>query len=57
MKKENMTPEEIADFNAKVDYNHSAMGWIVDIVTTLIACPMIVLHIYRRCKYRNKIED
>lgn len=56
MKKE-MTPEEIRNWNSKVDYNNSAAGIIGDILCAVIFWPMLVTIIYRRCKYRNKIEQ
>ncbi|MBQ3945770.1 MAG: hypothetical protein II670_09210 [Alphaproteobacteria bacterium] len=57
MRKETMTIEEIEKFNAKVKYNESAASWIMDIVCTLIAWPMIILAIRRRAKYHEKLED
>lgn len=48
MKKENLTPEKIQEFNNKVEYNESAASWMIDIVATLIAWPMIILAIRRR---------
>lgn len=56
MKKENLTPEKIQEFNNKVEYNESATSWMIDIVATLIAWPMIILAIRRREKYHEKIK-
>ncbi len=56
MKKENLTPEKIQEFNNKVEYNESAASWMIDIVATLIAWPMIILAIRRRAKYHEKIK-
>lgn len=56
MKKENLTPEKIQEFNNKVEHNESAASWMIDIVATLIAWPMIILAIRRRVKYHEKIK-
>ncbi len=56
MKKKNLTPEKIQEFNNKVEYNESAASWMIDIVATLIAWPMIILAIRRRAKYHEKIK-
>lgn len=56
MKKENMTLEEIEEFNNNVEFNESIASWVMDIVCTLIAWPMIILAIRRRSKYYRKIE-
>lgn len=56
MKKEKMTPEEIAEFNSNVDFNQSVASWVMDILCTIIAWPMIILAIRRRMKYSEKIE-
>ena len=56
MKKENMTPVEIEKFNANVDFNKSAISWVMDILCTLVAWPMIILAIRRRVKYHERIE-
>lgn len=55
MNKEKMTAEEIEKFNGKVDFNQTAASWIMDIVCTIIAWPMIILAIHRRIKYSKKI--
>lgn len=55
MNKEKMTAEEIEKFNDKVDFNQTAASWIMDIVCTIIAWPMIILAILRRIKYSKKI--
>ena len=57
MKKENMTPEEIREFNSNVDYNESAASWVTDIICCIVFWPMIILVIRRRMKYREKIEN
>ena len=57
MRKETMTTEEIEKFNTEVEYNESAASWIMDIVCTLIAWPMIILAIRRRAKYHEKIKQ
>lgn len=44
---------KIRAHNEKVDYNRSAMSWVVDIIASLIFFPMIVLVIYRRGKYND----
>lgn len=56
MDKEKMTTEEIAEFNSKVKFNESAASWVMDILCTIIAWPMIILAIRRRMKYKEKIE-
>ena len=56
MDKNKMTTEEIEKFNANVDFNQSTASWIMDIICTLIAWPIIVLVIRRRLKYSEKIE-
>lgn len=55
MSKEKMTAEEIEKFNGKVEFNQTAASWIMDIVCTIIAWPMIILAIQRRIKYSKKI--
>jgi len=57
MKKEKMTPEEIAEFNSNVEFNESVASWVIDILCTIIAWPMIILAIRRRMKYSEKIEN
>lgn len=57
MKKENMTPEEIREFNSNVEYNESAASWVTDIICSIIFWPMIILVIRRRMKYREKIDN
>lgn len=52
-----MTKEEIREFNSKVEYNESAASWIVDIISCIIAFPMIVMVVYRRGKYNHKISE
>lgn len=52
-----MTKEEIREFNAKVEYNESTTSWVADIITCIIAFPMIVLVLYRRGKYNHKISE
>jgi hypothetical protein len=56
MEKEKMTPEEIAEFNSNVEFNDSAASWVMDILCTIIAWPMIILAIRRRMKYKERIE-
>lgn len=56
MEKEKMTSEEIAEFNSKVEFNESTASWVMDILCTIIAWPMIILAIRRRMKYKEKIE-
>lgn len=56
MKKENMTIEEIREFNSNVEYNESVTSWITDIVCSIIFWPMIIIAIRRRIKYSEKIE-
>jgi len=51
-----MTTEEIVEFNSKVEFNESAASWVMDILCTIIAWPMIILAIRRRMKYKEKIE-
>lgn len=51
-----MTTEEIAEFNSKVEFNESAASWVMDILCTIIAWPMIILAIRKRMKYKEKIE-
>jgi len=57
MKKEKMAPEEIAEFNSNVEFNESVASWVMDILCTIIAWPMIILAIRRRMKYSEKIEN
>lgn len=52
-----MTKAEIAEFNSKVEYNESIASWIVDIISCIIAFPMIVSVLYRRGKYNQKISE
>lgn len=52
-----MTNEEIRKFNSNVEYNESIASWIVDIISCIIAFPMIVMVIYRRGKYNHKISE
>ena len=56
MEKEKMTPEEIAEFNSNVEFNESVASWVMDILCTIIAWPMIILAIRRRMKYKERIE-
>ena len=48
MNREKMTAEEIEKFNSMVEFNQSAESWVMDIVCTIIACPMILVIIHRR---------
>ena len=48
---------EIREFNSKVEYNESVGSWIVDIISCIIAFPMIVMVVYRRGKYNHKISE
>lgn len=52
-----MTNEEIRKFNSNVEYNESIASWIVDIISCIIAFPMIVMVVYRRGKYNHKISE
>lgn len=52
-----MTRAEIREFNSKVEYNESVVSWIVDIISCIIAFPMIVMVVYRRGKYNHKISE
>lgn len=52
-----MTKAEIREFNSKVEYNESIASWIVDIISCIIALPMIVMVVYRRGKYNHKISE
>ena len=52
-----MTKAEIREFNSKVEYNESVGSWIVDIISCIIAFPMIVMVVYRRGKYNHKISE
>lgn len=52
-----MTKAEIREFNSKVEYNESIASWIVDIISCIIAFPMIVMVVYRRGKYNHKISE
>ena len=56
MRKEEMTLEEIEKFNNEVEYNNSFASWMMDIISVLIAWPMIILAIRRRIKYHERIE-
>lgn len=57
MSNKKMTPEQIEEFNKKVEYNESGFSWIVDIICAFIFWPMILTAIYRRCKYDKKIIE
>ena len=52
-----MTKEEIRKFNSNVEYNESIASRIVDIISCIIAFPMIVMVVYRRGKYNHKISE
>lgn len=52
-----MTKAEIRELNSKVEYNESVASWIVDIISCIIAFPMIVMVVYRRGKYNHKISE
>lgn len=52
-----MTKEEIRKFNSNVEYNESIASWIVDIISCIIAFPMIAMVVYRRGKYNHKISE
>ena len=52
-----MTNEEIRKFNSNVEYNESIASWIVDIISCIIAFPMIAMVVYRRGKYNHKISE
>ncbi|MCQ2216182.1 MAG: hypothetical protein MJZ31_09740 [Bacteroidales bacterium] len=52
-----MTKTEIREFNSKVEYNESIASWIVDIISCIIAFPMIVMVVYRRGKYNQMISE
>lgn len=52
-----MTKAEIREFNSEVEYNESVASWIVDIISCIIAFPMIVMVVYRRGKYNHKISE
>ena len=52
-----MTKAEIREFNSKVEYNESVASWIVDIISCIIAFPMIVMVVYHRGKYNHKISE
>ena len=52
-----MTKAEIREFNSNVEYNESVASWIVDIISCIIAFPMIVMVVYRRGKYNHKISE
>jgi hypothetical protein len=45
--------EKIREHNEKVDFNKSAISWIIDIIACLIFFPMIILIVYRRGKYNK----
>ena len=52
-----MTKEEIRKVNSNVEYNESIASWIVDIISCIIAFPMIAMVVYRRGKYNHKISE
>jgi len=52
-----MTKAEIREFNSKVEYNESAVSWVVDLVSCFIFFPMIAMVAYRRGKYNHKISE
>ena len=51
-----MTKAEIREFNSKVEYNESVASW-VDLISCAIFFPMIVMVVYRRGKYNQKITE
>ena len=52
-----MTKSEIREFNSKVEYNESVASWVVDLISCAIFFPMIVMVVYRRGKYNQKITE
>lgn len=56
MKRRNMTTKEIEKLNSEVEFNESTASWVIDIIATLIAWPMIILAIRRRAKYHERIK-
>lgn len=49
--------ERIRKHNEKVDYNRTAVSWIVDIFACIIFFPYIVLVVYRRGKYNEYMNE
>jgi len=49
--------ERIRKHNEKVDYNRTAVSWIVDIFACIIFFPYIVLVDYRRGKYNEYMKE
>jgi len=49
--------ERIRKHNEKVDYNRTAVSWIVDIFACIIFFPYIVLVVYRRGKYNEYMKE
>lgn len=56
MKRRNMTTKKIEKHNSEVEFNESTASWVIDIIATLIAWPMIILAIRRRAKYHERIK-
>ncbi len=52
-----MTKAEIREFNSKVEYNESVASWVIDLISCAIFFPMIVMVVYRRGKYNQKITE
>lgn len=52
-----MTKAEIREFNSKVEYNESVASWVIDFISCAIFFPMIVMVVYRRGKYNQKITE
>ena len=52
-----MTKAEIREFNSKVEYNESTASWVIDLISCAIFFPMIVMVVYRRGKYNQKITE
>lgn len=50
---ENKLNDKITKHNSEVDYNHSSISWITDIIACIIFLPYIIMVIYRRTKYNE----
>jgi len=54
---EEILKKKIREHNKKVDYNRTAISWIVDVIACAIFFPYIVMVLYRRGKYNEFKKD
>lgn len=55
--KEETLKKKIREHNEKVDYNNTAMSWVVDVIVCAIFFPYIAMVVYRRGKYNEYKKD